>query len=124
MLEAKLTDREQRTLEHLHRAEEQQMSLAEYARSVGMSASDLYSGKQSLVRKGVIPGRQREADQQSDEATTGQFVPIQVVPSSFRSARVSGCQIRYPSGVIIECAELPPTGWILALMGRACDVAA
>jgi hypothetical protein len=124
MLEAKLTDREQRILEHLRRAEEQQMSLAKYARSAGVSASELYSGKQSLVRKGVIPGRQREADLPSDEPTAGQFVPIQVVPSNFRGVPVSGCQIRYPSGVIIECAELPPTGWILALMGRACDVAA
>jgi DNA-binding phage protein len=56
MLEAKLTDREQRTLDHLRRAEEQQMGLAEYARGAGVSASELYSGKQSLVRKGVIPG--------------------------------------------------------------------
>jgi len=123
MLEAKLTDREQRTLDHLRRAEEQQMSLAEYARSAGVSASELYSGKQSLVRKGVVPGRKRE-ELPNDEPTAGEFVPIQVVPSSFRSAPMSGCQIRHPSGVIIECAELPPTGWILALMGRACDVAA
>jgi hypothetical protein len=124
MLETKLTEREQRGLEHLRRAEEQKMSVAQYARSAGVVASEIYNAKQSLVRKGVIPGRLSDGHAVEDKSTEGPFVPVHILSNPFRSASASGCQIRYPSGVTIECPELPPTGWIIALVGGVRDVVA
>jgi hypothetical protein len=42
-------------LEHLHKAEELNVSVAEYCRTFEIDAKDLYSAKQSLVRKGLCP---------------------------------------------------------------------
>jgi hypothetical protein len=117
-----LTEREGRVLEHLQRAQELQVGLAEYARQAGVNVSELYSGKQSLVRKGVVAGRKsRQATEESD-AAAGEFVPIQV-RAGFRSG-LPTCQIRHPSGLVIECSGLPPIAWIAALLGGVNDVLA
>ena len=117
-----LTERERGVLEHLQRAQELQVGLAEYARQAGVKVSELYSGKQSLVRKGVVAGgRPRQATGESD-AAAGEFVPIQVRPG-FRSSPPT-CQIRRPSGWVIECSILPPIAWVAALVGGVNDVLA
>jgi hypothetical protein len=57
MTTEQLTERERRVLEHLRRAQELKVGLAEYARQPGVDVREIYSGKQSLVRKGVVTGR-------------------------------------------------------------------
>ena len=52
----KLTERQQRLLEHLHRCEARGVSLKAYAEHEGLKVADLYSGKQVLRRKGAIAG--------------------------------------------------------------------
>jgi len=56
-----LTEREQRVWEHLRRAQEQGVGLAQYARQAAVDVGEIYSGKQSLVREGVIAARVRRA---------------------------------------------------------------
>jgi hypothetical protein len=69
-----LTEREQRVLEHLRRAQELKVGLAEYARQAGVDVGEIYSGKQSLVRKGVIAGRVRRCDTEGEHrARLGQL---------------------------------------------------
>jgi hypothetical protein len=119
-----LSEREQRVLEHLRRAQELKVGLAEYARQAGVDAGEIYSGKQSLVRKGVIAARVRRGDSEGDEEVpTGKFVPIQMV-GGFRSSGTPVCQIRHPSGVVIECSSFPPVTWITAVLSGGSDVLA
>jgi hypothetical protein len=123
MLNEKLTEREQRVLEHLQRAEELKLGLAQYARETGVAVNDIYSGKQALVRKGVIPGRVCRDEREDDEMAAGGFVAVHVAPR-FGSGNFSACQIRHPSGVVVECSSLPPASWVTALLSGAGDVPA
>jgi len=123
MTTEQLTDREQRVLEHLRRAQELKVGLAEYARQAGVDVGEIYSGKQSLVRKGVIAARVRQGDTEGDEVPAGKFVPIQMA-GGFRSSGTPVCQIRHPSGVVIECSSFPPITWITAVLGGGSDVLA
>lgn len=118
-----LTEREQRVLEHLRRAQEQGVGLAKYARQAGVDVGEIYGGKQSLVRKGVIAARVRRDDSENDEAPVGKFVPVQLM-SGFRSGGTPACQIRHPSGVVIECLSFPPIAWISAVLSGGSDVLA
>lgn len=118
-----LTERERRVLEHLRRAEELKLGLAQYARETGVAANGLYSGKQSLVRKGVIPGRARVDEREDKEMPAGGFVAVHVAPR-FGGGSTPACQIRHPSGVVVECSSLPPAVWVTALLSGASDVPA
>jgi hypothetical protein len=123
MSNEQLTERERRVLEHLRRAEELKLGLAQYARETGVAANELYSGKQSLVRKGVIPGRVRVDEREDEEMAAGGFVAVHVAPR-FGGGGTPACQIRHPSGVVVECSSLPPAGWVAALLSGASDVPA
>jgi len=48
MSNEQLTEREQRVLGHLRRAQELKQGLARYAREAGIAVSEIYSGKQAL----------------------------------------------------------------------------
>jgi hypothetical protein len=116
-----LTEREQHCLEHLRRAQELEVSLAEYARSFDLDVKELYSAKQALVRKGVFAARVTEETE--PEAAQGSFVPVHVSPR--RSAPTTMvCRIHHPSGLVIECTSLPPVSWVAALLSRGSDVPA
>jgi len=91
--------------------------VAEYARAAGVKVSDLYSGKQALVRKGVVADSAYGAGKEIPETTARRFVPVKVVNDGFRVGTAVACQIRYPSGVMIECSGLPPARWITAVVG-------
>lgn len=123
MSNEQLTERERRVLEHLQRAYELKVGLAQYARETGVAVSEIYSGKQSLVRKGVIPGRVRVDDREDEERPTGGFVAVHVAPG-FGSGNSPACQIRHPSGVVVECSSLPPATWVTALLSGASDASA
>ena len=121
MSNEQLTEREQRVLEHLQRAEELKLGLAQYARETGVAVNEIYSGKQSLVRKGVIPGRVRVDEREDEEMPAGGFVAVHMAPR-FGNASFPACQIRHPSGVVVECSSLPPAAWVTALLSGAGDV--
>ena len=123
MSNEQLTERERRVLEHLQRAEELKLGLAQYARETGVAVNELYSGKQSLVRKGVIPGRVRVDEREDEEMPAGGFVAVHVAPR-FGGGSTPTCQIRHPGGVVVECSSLPPAAWVTALLGGARDVPA
>ena len=123
MSNEQLTERERRVLEHLQRAEELKLGLAQYARQTGVAVNEIYSGKQSLVRKGVIPGRVRVDEREDEERPTGGFVAVHVAPR-FGSGNSPACHIRHPSGVVVECSSLPPATWVTALLSGVSDVPA
>jgi hypothetical protein len=122
MLNEGLTERERRGLEHLQRAQEQRLRLSEYARQAGIKVSEIYSVKQSLVRKGVFAGRTANLVEPPMQAMAGEFVAVQV--SGGFSTHAPSCQIRHPSGMVIECSSLPPIAWVRGLLGGVSDVLA
>jgi hypothetical protein len=99
------------------------VGLAQYARETGVAVNEIYSGKQSLVRKGVIPGRIRVDEADDEEIAAGGFVAVHMAPR-FGSGNSPACQIRHPSGVVLECSSLPPAAWVTALLSGAGDVPA
>lgn len=108
MATEQLTERESQALEHLRRAEELDVTLAEYARSFDVEVKNLYACKQSLMRKGVLSSN-------SEEPQLADFVPVRVAPAAPIADVV--CRIRHPSGLLIECASWPPAQWISKLVG-------
>lgn len=121
MSQEPLSEREQQCLEHLRRAQELEVSLAEYARSFDLDVKELYSAKQALVRKGAFAARVTEEPER--EATQGSFVPVHVSPRR-AAPTTTACRIHHPSGLVIECTSLPPVSWIAALLARGSDVPA
>ena len=116
-----LNERELRVLEHLQKAQELEVTIAEYARSFEVDAKELYAIRQTLIRKGAIAGRSGVVE----EAPVGEFVSVQVIPmSSEPPPIVPMCLIRHPSGLVIECTSFPPTSWLVALLPGARDVPA
>src|SRR2546427_390174 len=104
-----LTERESQALEHLQKAQELEVSLAEYARSFSVDVKELYSAKQALQRKGVLAAR--AAGEESEEAQLGDFVAVQVVTPTAAPTPTSVCRICHPSGLVIECSSWPPAAW-------------
>ena len=115
-----LSERELRVLEHLQKAQELEVTIAEYARSFEVDASELYSVRQTLIRKGAMAGRGRAVE----EAQLGEFVSVQVIPMSPEPPPAPMCRICHPSGLVIECTSFPPASWLVALLPGARDVPA
>src|SRR5687768_11358620 len=114
MATEQLTEREQQALEHLRKANELEVSVAEYARSFELDVNDLYFAKQSIAKKGLLPAHKGEQDTLSD------FVEVKVaasvepaVPPRSQPVRC----IRHPSGLLIECMSWPTGEWIAKLAG-------
>ncbi|MFU8763983.1 MAG: hypothetical protein ACNA7T_05640 [Haliea sp.] len=110
-----LSKREQACLEHLQRAEEFGVSLAEYAAAYGVKVKDLYNGKRHLTQKGVL-GSQPAAD--------GNFVPVQVAaePSSVYPCNDAVIRLRHSSGWVLECADWPSAEWLSLLLASSGQV--
>ena len=51
-----LTERQRYWLEHVQACEASGKSMVEYAASQDIAVRDMYAGKKSLVKKGVLPG--------------------------------------------------------------------
>jgi hypothetical protein len=102
------------------------VSVAEYARSFCVDAKELYSAKQALIRKGVLPSRGGDEDEDgaAGETPRSDFVPVKVSLSHAPILGDTMCRIRLPSGVVIECAGFPPTAWLMALLAGARNVPA
>jgi len=123
-----LSEREREILKHLQMAEELEVTIAEYARSFDLDAKEIYNTKRVLIRKGAIAARvEGDGGEQDEQARRGDFVPVQVaLPASSTAQSSSGsvCCIRYPSGLVIECASFPPASWLAALLAGVRDVPA
>ena len=107
-----LTEREAQALEHLRKAEELEVTLAEYARSFEIDVASLYSAKQALTRKGLLA----EKAEPAEDVKLDDFVEVHVQPSLPRSAEPV-CRIRHPGGLLIECMAWPSPRWISKLTG-------
>ena len=116
MAAEQLTLRENVALEHLQKAEELAVSVAEYCRTFEIDLKDLYNAKQSLVRKGVITAKAKDPDEAAESSAAGEFVSVVVAPPATLAAG-SVCSIRHPSGLVIDCATFPPAEWLTALVG-------
>jgi hypothetical protein len=53
-----LTDRQRYWLEHVQACEASGKSMVEYAASQDIAVRDMYAGKKTLVKKGILPGTQ------------------------------------------------------------------
>jgi len=120
----RLSEREQQCLEHLRRAEELEVSLAEYCRSFELDVKELYQAKRVLMGKGVLATPRPSEGPKTKLPQTGDFVAVQVTPR--RSLAPSGalCRIQHPSGLVIECMTFPPASWLAVLVPGARDVPA
>jgi hypothetical protein len=114
MATEQLTEREQQALEHLRKASELEVSLAEYCRSFELDVKDLYSAKQSIAKKGLLPARVSEQD------TLADFLEVKIAAPATPVAAPSAepvCRIRCPNGLLIECMSWPAAQWIARLTG-------
>ena len=92
-----LTEREQQTLDHVRKAEELEVSLAEYCRSFDLDVKELYNTRQGLVKKGILP---KAADPQASRLSD--FIAVQVQRPTAPVISGPVCRIRHPSGLLIE----------------------
>ncbi len=97
----KLTERQQRLLEHLRQCEARGVSVKAYAQSEGLKVTDLYSGKQELRRKGMSVG----------EPSRAHFVRARIATDA-DGGEAMLCRVRLPNGCVVEfrCA---PRGQVL-----------
>jgi hypothetical protein len=84
-----LTDRQRYWLEHIQACEASDKSIAEYAATQGIAARAMYSGKKTLVKKGVLPGTHPT-----------RFQRVQVMEASLSSQ----WRISLPNGVSVAFA--------------------
>jgi hypothetical protein len=112
----KLSEREQKCLEHVKQAQELGVSFSEFCRSFDLNANTWYSIRRGLVRKGVIDGRPK-----GDEPEPAKAAPV--ASAGFTEVRIDSslaapavmCRIRHPNGWVIECASWPEASWMSAL---------
>src|ERR1700730_8976183 len=95
-----LSEREQQCLEHLRRAQELEVSLAEYARSFQVDVKELYNAKRTLVHRGVLSARVSGEDAEAAPASPGDFVPVQVTLRNAPAPSTAVCRIHHPSGLV------------------------
>ena len=112
-----LTDRQRAALEALQGARAAGQGLCAYARAHGLNARQLHDAVAQLRRRGVLPPVQRA------EQNASAFVAVRVMdtPPTPRSGRV--CRVLHQSGLVIECGEWPPAGWLLSLTAGRRDAA-
>jgi hypothetical protein len=116
----KPTVRQAHWLSHLEQAQSLKLPLAQYCRSRGLNVQSLYNARHELLGKSRgVSGRAR-----TRKAVTkaSRFVAVELAPTPM-AMRVSGpaCRIELRH-VVIECAQLPEAGWLLALSKGVSDV--
>jgi hypothetical protein len=112
MATEQLTERESQALEHLRKAEDLEVTIAEYCRSFEIDVKELYAAKQVLVKKGLLPAPPKPAAAEEDKLSD--FVAVHVVP---KPSAEPVCRLRYPNGLLIECMSWPTAQWLAKLAG-------
>jgi predicted transcriptional regulator len=112
-----LTDKQRSALEALRAAQAAGQGLCAYARAHGLNARQLHDAVAQLRRRGVLPPVQRAGQ------TPSAFVAVRVVdtPPTPRTGMI--CRVLHASGLVIECGEWPPAGWLLSLSAGRRDAA-
>lgn len=110
-----LNERERVCLEHVRQADALGLSFAEYCRQKDLNFNQWYWQRRNLMRKGVIsgPAKGTKAQVNQRKAKAPGFAPVRIAPP------VAACRVHHPSGWVIECAGLPPTQWLSALVTGA-----
>jgi hypothetical protein len=106
----KLTRREQAYLAHLQRAQARKVALAQYCRARGLNVQSLYNLRHQLSKRSGP--RSKASAKQSRPAD--KFIEVQVAARPVAASRVA-CRL-HRQGWVIECASLPPTGWLAGLL--------
>lgn len=111
-----LTEREQQALEHMRKAQEQGITLKEYAARIGLDVQHLYQLRKPLVRKGALgPARALDPEPRRDKSSA--FLPVRVVSSGPAAGGAPmACRLVHPSGWVFECGGLPPASWMAAVL--------
>jgi hypothetical protein len=119
-MDAMLTDKQRRALEHVERARSAGMTLSGYARSQGFGVRAIYDSMVALRKKGVL------APATGDDRSA--FVAVRVAPTmpSAATPAIHGtspmCRLRM-GALVIECAQWPPAAWVSSLLGSPADAA-
>ena len=110
-----LTEREQQALEHMRKAQEQGITLKEYAARMGLDVQHLYQLRKPLVRKGALGPAVRRPEPRRDKSSA--FLPVRVVSSGpAAGGTLMACRLIHPSGWVFECGGLPPAAWMAAVL--------
>ncbi|HUN77262.1 MAG TPA: hypothetical protein VMU40_22320 [Steroidobacteraceae bacterium] len=108
-----MTEKQRRAREALEAARGEGVSLSDYAKAHGLPIRELYDAVAALRRKGVLA--------KTGRAPRSKFVEVRVGPER----TVGGIVCRFVhGGVVIECTQWPPPGWVAALVRPAADAAA
>jgi hypothetical protein len=117
-----LTEREQQALEQMREAQEQGLTLKDYAAKIGLDVQQLYELRRRLVRKGAFEPRPRRKARKSRKE--GAFLPVRVVPAApVPSSTSVTCRLVHPGGLVLECDGLPPAAWISAVLAGGAHAA-
>jgi hypothetical protein len=126
MYKVELTARQRRTLECVEGARTAGMTLSAYAQSRGLPVREVYDALGPLRKKGLLPAA---------HATKSAFMAVRVVrgrraqgaavapASAPSSAPRLVCRIVHGAGLMVECAEWPPTAWLIDLSSGRADAA-
>ena len=112
-----LMQREEAYLDHVRRAQAGKVSLAQYCRTKGLNVQSLYNLRHQLSGKNLAQPKTPAKRSKSQS----KFISVQVAAAETVSPGAA-CRLHL-KGWVIECASLPPTGWIAGLMAGGCDAA-
>lgn len=103
-----LTDYQRHWLEHLQACEASGKSIAAYAAKHGLDAKAMYTGKKTLVKKGVLPRTRRSRFHRAQVKTT-------VTDTAWR--------IQLPNGLSVAFSGIVDTNTLSAVLATAAAVA-
>lgn len=119
----KPTVRQAHWLSHLERARGLGLPLAQYCRARGLNVQSLYNARHELSGKpprGVVRGAEVSGTPRKVVGKAGRFVAVEMSATPVRVS-APACRIQMRD-VVIECADLPQAGWLLALTKGVADV--
>ena len=102
-----LTERQRYWLEHIQACEASGKSMAEYAASQGVAVRAMYSGRKTLIKKGVLPGTH-----------PARFQRVQVMEATLSSQ----WRIGLPNGVSVAFAGEVDARTLTTVLSSAASV--
>jgi hypothetical protein len=102
-----LTERQRYWLAHIQACKDSGKTIAEYAAEQGFTARAMYTGKKTLVKKGVLPA-----------ARPARFQRVQVMEATLSSQ----WRIQLPNGVSVAFAGEVDAGSLTTVLSSAASV--
>ena len=115
-----LTDKQRSALEAVDAARSAGLGLGAYARANGLNARQIYDAVTGLRKRGLLPPTATPRPRRPKAA----FVAVNVMsaqPTMPRSGMV--CRLLHCSGLVIECGEWPPAGWLSSMIAERAGAA-